>query len=110
MEELSKRKQRPQILLGVTGSVAAVKAPEIAVRLVREFNAHVRVLLSAGGSNFWEKAEEYDKENWDLCQDYITGVQTSDSAESSTKGAPIQLYCTYLRRLTERWRRLELYV
>ncbi|GAX19908.1 phosphopantothenoylcysteine decarboxylase [Fistulifera solaris] len=90
MEERSPR--RPRILLGVTGSVAAVKAPEIAIRLVRELNAHVRVLLSAGGSNFWKKAEEYHKEYWDLCQDFINGAQPSDSPNTSIKEALIQLY------------------
>jgi hypothetical protein len=90
--------RRPRILLGVTGSVAAVKAPEIAVRLVHECKAHVRVLLSAGGSNFWEKAKDYDKEYWDLCQHFINGGQTSDLADTITaESSPIQLYCTYLR-------------
>mmetsp|Transcript_7246 Transcript_7246/g.15701 ORF Transcript_7246/g.15701 Transcript_7246/m.15701 type:complete len:251 (-) Transcript_7246:440-1192(-) len=51
---------RPNILLGVTGSVAAVKSPEIALRLREDLNADVRVLLTAGGANFWEKAAEYN--------------------------------------------------
>ena len=53
-----------RILLGVTGSVAAVKAPELAVRLYRELNADVRVLLTSGGKNFWTKAKDYDGKAW----------------------------------------------
>ena len=65
-------KRAPRILLGVSGSVAAVKAPEIAVRLVTELQAHVQVLLSAGGQNFWEKAIEYDRVNWEKLQSLIS--------------------------------------
>ena len=91
MSNLDERKilRRPRILLGVTGSVAAVKAPEIAVRLVNEFHAQVRVLLSAGGSNFWEKAKEYDEEHWDLFQQIMNASQTTDGSFQ------IQLICTY---------------
>jgi hypothetical protein len=56
--------RRPRVLLAVTGSVAAVKGPEIAVRLVREAGADVRVLLSRGGENFWTKAGAYDGKYW----------------------------------------------
>ena len=35
-------RRRPRILLGVTGSVAAVKAPELALKLVNELNAQDR--------------------------------------------------------------------
>jgi hypothetical protein len=52
------------ILLGVTGSVAAVKAPELAVQLVEELGAQVRILLTEGGKNFWGKASQYDAEAW----------------------------------------------
>ena len=51
---------RPRVLLGVSGSVAAVKAPEIAVRLIHELHVDVEVLLTAGGVNFWRKAPQYD--------------------------------------------------
>ena len=54
-----------KILLAVTGSVAAIKSPEIAVRLVRELNATVQVLLTVGGKNFWEKAIAYDGQYWE---------------------------------------------
>jgi Flavoprotein len=56
--------QQPiKILLGVTGSVAAVKSPEIAVVLC-EKGCDVCVLLSAGGLNFWEKSSTYNPEAW----------------------------------------------
>lgn len=54
-----------KILLAVTGSVAAIKSPEIAVRLVRELNATVQVLLTVGGKNFWEKSIGYDEQHWE---------------------------------------------
>ena len=57
-------KRRHRVLLGVTGSVAAVKSPEIAVRLAREQDMDVCVLLTAGGLNFWNKAQEYDPTFW----------------------------------------------
>ena len=56
------------ILLAVTGSVAAIKSPEIAVRLVRR-SKKVKVLLTAGGKNFWGKAEGYNPEYWNAMQE-----------------------------------------
>lgn len=61
--------RRPHIILGVTGSVAAVKAPELALKLVNELNAQVKVLLTQGGYNFWNKAQDYDPKNWKLIQE-----------------------------------------
>jgi hypothetical protein len=62
-------KRGPRILLGVTGSVAAVKAPEVAVQLVTQCNAEVKVVLSRGGKTFWDKAAEYDPASWkQLCE------------------------------------------
>lgn len=58
------RRRRPRVLLGITGSVAAVKGPEIAVRLRQEANVDVKVLLTQGGHNFWTKAREYDSHYW----------------------------------------------
>lgn len=63
------------ILIGVTGSVAAVKAPEIAVRMVEELMTEdgpvvvrVRVLLTTAGKHFWDKAAEYDSVSWERMQ------------------------------------------
>ena len=56
--------KRLNVLLGITGSVAAIKGPEIAVRLVEEAHVNVRVLLTQGGKNFWTKANEYNPQYW----------------------------------------------
>eukprot|EP00591_Stephanopyxis_turris_P010889 CAMPEP_0195508842 /NCGR_PEP_ID=MMETSP0794_2-20130614/1946_1 /TAXON_ID=515487 /ORGANISM="Stephanopyxis turris, Strain CCMP 815" /LENGTH=247 /DNA_ID=CAMNT_0040635913 /DNA_START=48 /DNA_END=791 /DNA_ORIENTATION=+ len=57
--------RKPNILLGITGSVAAVKGPELAVRLSQEcHHANVRILLTRGGENFWCKAKDYDSNHW----------------------------------------------
>jgi Flavoprotein len=80
-------KRKTRILLGVTGSVAAVKAPEIAVRLVQETDSHVKILLTKGGKNFWDKAKEYSLFWWEAYEKLAAGrAQDSD--------AMIQLICT----------------
>lgn len=77
MATLAKRKRpggqidQPKILLAVTGSVAAIKCPELAVVLVRTLDARVKVLLTAGGKNFWEKAEGYNSEYWRRLMDEV---------------------------------------
>ncbi|GKY94134.1 hypothetical protein MPSEU_000379500 [Mayamaea pseudoterrestris] len=54
------------VLLGVSGSVAAVKAPELAVRLVQHARpCRVRILLTKGGSRFWDKARDYNPTAWE---------------------------------------------
>jgi hypothetical protein len=59
----------PRILLGVTGSVAAIKVPEVVVQLVTQCNAEVKVVLSRGGKTFWDKAADYDPVSWGrLCE------------------------------------------
>mmetsp|Transcript_48542 Transcript_48542/g.146422 ORF Transcript_48542/g.146422 Transcript_48542/m.146422 type:complete len:254 (-) Transcript_48542:861-1622(-) len=70
--------RRPRILFGVTGSVAAVKGPEIAVRLARDLEADVTIILSRGGMNFWTKAEEYDPVGWNK---YMELVDQSSSLQ-----------------------------
>jgi Flavoprotein len=62
-----------RILLGITGSVAAIKGPELVVRLVENatiqtrhnVTVEVRVLLTRGGKEFWSKAAEYDPLSWE---------------------------------------------
>ena len=73
---------RPRVLYAVTGSVAAVKGPEIAVRLVNEFDFDVRILLTRGGENFWNKANDYDPKHWDLLQSLLS----SRDEASASKG------------------------
>lgn len=53
------------ILLAVTGSVAGIKGPELAVKIHQDCNANVRVLLTRGGANFWDKAKGYSEHYWD---------------------------------------------
>lgn len=61
------------ILLGITGSVAAIKAPELICSLIAAFGgkATVKVVLTRGGVNFWEKAILYDALFWAKLQDYM---------------------------------------
>ena len=54
----------PHVLLGVTGSVAALKGPELAVRIAVDMGAQVKVLLTRGAENFWSKAEGYNSKSW----------------------------------------------
>lgn len=85
----------PKILLGVTGSVAAVKSPEIAVRLALGVNAEVKVLLTKGGENFWEKAEGYNKKYWDMMQDIIQRAYLSDDDLLREEKGSITIYCEF---------------
>jgi Flavoprotein len=81
------RQQRHHVLLGVSGSVAAVKGPEIVCRLVQAIpNAHVKVLLTRGGRHFWDRASEYDPRAWRQLQEYMaTAEGTADSAAARAK-------------------------
>lgn len=64
----NEHQRRSRILFAVTGSVAAVKGPEIAVRLVKELGFDVRILLTHGGENFWSKAKDYNQQYWNSLQ------------------------------------------
>ena len=57
---------KKKIILGITGSVAAIKGPELAIRLSKELDAHILILLTNGGQNFWDKAQSYNPEAWNL--------------------------------------------
>jgi hypothetical protein len=84
--ETSSSAPRLRVLLGVTGSVAAVKAPEIAVRLVKDCKADVKVLLSAGGQNFWNKAQQYDPVSWKRLQEELNQVNDDGSCSIEIHG------------------------
>ena len=87
LSSLSDRyRSRPRVLYAVTGSVAAVKGPEIAVRLANEFDLDVRILLTRGGENFWNKARDYDPKHWDLLQALL-----SPGDEASSKNPRISI-------------------
>ena len=60
--------RRPHILLGITGSVAAVKGPKLALRLANEIKANVKVVLTRTVEHyFWKERRavaSYDGESW----------------------------------------------
>lgn len=61
-------RRRPRILLGITGSVAAVKGPKLALRLADELKADVKVVLTRTVEQyFWKEGRAvatYDGESW----------------------------------------------
>ncbi len=61
-QQASRRRRR--VLVGVTGSVAAVKSPLVALKISTELDAEVIVLLTRAGQTFWTKAETYDPCSW----------------------------------------------
>lgn len=87
METSSRRRRRPRILLGVTGSVAAVKGPELACSLARDLNADVCVLLTRGGENFWTKACEYDAKSWNEFSTRMKRNANSSGGEMGEEGS-----------------------
>jgi len=57
--------RRPRVLLGVCGSVAAVKACELASRLLEECVMDVRVVWTGGGRYFLERvSKDYNEESF----------------------------------------------
>ena len=95
------RRRRARILFGVTGSVAAVKAPEIAVRLSRELKADVRVLLSRGGRNFWDKAGDYNANFWSIVQQKIetsksVALEVTEQSNNTEDDGLIHLHGRFL--------------
>lgn len=63
--------ERTKLLLGITGSVAAVKGPELAVKLVQTQKYDVKVILTQGGEHFWKKSGEYSPRYWNKLKDLI---------------------------------------
>ncbi|CAI5712639.1 unnamed protein product [Hyaloperonospora brassicae] len=54
--------RKPRVLLCASGSVAAVKVPEIAVRLAK--TAEVCVVLTQSADFFLQRAKDYDATHW----------------------------------------------
>ncbi len=77
-EKSKKTNRRKRVLLGISGSVAAVKGPELALQLSRELDdgsgvgADVAILLTHGGENFWQKSRDYNAKFWDECNNRIS--------------------------------------
>jgi len=89
-----RRRRRPRILLGVTGSVAAVKGPEIASRLASDIDdvaggigADVKVVLTRGGRNFFdEKSKRYDPESWKRMEEILSRQRIGDNDDDGGGG------------------------
>ena len=78
----NKIKQRPpRILLGITGSVASIKGPELALSLAQSLHANVIVVLTQGGTNFWYKAKDYNELKWMEYCDFVGCSLTKDSSD-----------------------------
>jgi len=78
--------RRPHILLGITGSIAAVKGPRLALRLANELKANVKVVLTRTVEQyFWKEGRAvptYDRENW---IDFERAVVTSKLRDEDEK-------------------------
>ena len=74
--------RRPRILLGVTGSVAAVKVPKLALRLANEVKADVKVVLTRTVEQyFWKDGRAvstYDGESW---REILAATSSSTTSE-----------------------------
>jgi len=59
-------KRKPRILLGVTGSVATVKIPQLALCLIEQLHVDVRIVLTHGAQYFWNSSvKTYDPISWE---------------------------------------------
>lgn len=76
--------RRPRILLGITGSVAAVKGPKLALRLVREVKADVKVVLTRTVEHyFWKEGKavpSYDIDSWREFLALVSSSMTNEDA------------------------------
>ncbi|KAL7534725.1 hypothetical protein ACHAWF_004934 [Thalassiosira exigua] len=85
----SRHRRRPRILLGVTGSVAAVKGPKLALLLADEAGAgaDVKVVLTRTVErHFWREgraASTYDRDSWTALRAATSG---SDGSEPERDG------------------------
>jgi Flavoprotein len=89
-----------KILLGVTGSVAAVKTPEIICKLMDKFgpNVYIKVVLTRGGKYFWDKAPTYDAVHWQLLQGHLKAQTPGSDSETAKTQPKIQLHRTFTIR------------
>lgn len=87
-QEEDKKKKPPHILLGITGSVAAIKGPELALSLAQSLHAKVIVVLTKGGTNFWYKAKEYNNGlKWkEYCEFMKRGNNDSEGMDVDNDG------------------------
>jgi Flavoprotein len=93
-----------RVLLGITGSVAAVKGPELILQLMDELSddndnddattssVEARVVLTRGGSNFWNCAHEYDPISWRRLQERLNASNRDN--EATTGSGSVLVYGT----------------
>mmetsp|Transcript_47587 Transcript_47587/g.48426 ORF Transcript_47587/g.48426 Transcript_47587/m.48426 type:complete len:100 (-) Transcript_47587:1746-2045(-) len=97
LQRTNRSQRRTRIILAVTGSVAAVKGPEIAVRLVKELDYDVRILLTRGGEFFWRNAKDYNKQYWNLLQDLLLlseeKIGIKDVEDNSLSASHLSICC-----------------
>jgi hypothetical protein len=99
-----RRRRRPRILLGVTGSVAAIKAPELAVQIVSDYKNYyycekeqekgddtnevggcdLQIVLTKSGEYFWDRAAEYNPQAWKKFQQLSSSLQKQPSTDESS--------------------------
>lgn len=66
------QKRKPRILLGVTGSVATVKIPQLALRLIEQLHVDVRIVLTHGAQYFWNTSvKTYDPISWERLREKL---------------------------------------
>jgi phosphopantothenoylcysteine synthetase/decarboxylase len=101
MEERHPLNDTCNILLGVTGSVAAVKIPELISHLLDKFGSKIaiKVVLTEGGKNFWEKASTYDAMHWNKIQQFLERSSTHRQINEATTASKIQVYCKWCLHL-----------
>ena len=94
--------RRPRILLGVTGSVAAVKGPRLALRLAREAHADVKVVLTRTVEQyFWKEGRAvatYDAESWRELQAATTASvdeEEDDDGDWRSSSGSISIHCEW---------------
>jgi phosphopantothenoylcysteine synthetase/decarboxylase len=84
--ESSPHGRRPHIILGITGSIAAVKGPRLALRLANELKAHVKVVLTRTVEQyFWKEGRAvptYDGQSW---IDFERAIATSTTRDEDEK-------------------------
>jgi len=101
-----KCKRRKRLLLGITGSVAAIKGPELALQLSKELDAHVAILLTHGGENFWLKAKDYNPKIWVQYCEFVangkSGIKNAGDDSHTVPSLPqdddprsIVMYCKF---------------
>ena len=81
----STNNRRPRILLGITGSIAAVKGPRLAILLAHNLKAHVKVVLTRTVEQyFWKQCgvtQTYDAEAW---EEFWAAVQSCKNGSGAS--------------------------